>query len=106
MTGHEQVIFALVRVRITHESAASADRSKLLVPSGDQLVRINLVARVPDQPIATEVKNEVQCDDQFNYAEVAGEVGRPNAQHPNQLVANLLGKGLEFGPAQALKVGG
>ena len=52
VAGHEQVVRAFLRVRVTHQAALGANRVKLPVPPGDQLVRINLVAGVPNQPIA------------------------------------------------------
>ena len=48
---HEQVVFALLRVGVAHQAALGADRVELRIAAGDQLVRIDLVARVPDQPV-------------------------------------------------------
>jgi hypothetical protein len=43
-------------------------------PAGEHLVRVGLVADVPDQPVLRRVEDVVQGDGQFHRAEVGGEM--------------------------------
>ena len=80
MASHEQVINALVRVWVTHQSASGADRFETFVAPGDQFVRIDLVAGVPDQSIGSKIKLAVQCQAEFHHAQIGREVGRPGRE--------------------------
>ena len=53
--------------------------SNSVVAAGDELVRVDLVAGVPDEPVLAEVEGQVQGQAQLDDAEVAGEVGRADA---------------------------
>ena len=86
---HEQVVGALGRIGITHQAAFGANRAELVIAAGDQLVRIDLMPGVPDQPIVAEVEHAVQGQAQFDDAQVRGEVGRPRAQQVAQHVADF-----------------
>ncbi len=90
MPRHEQVKFAFMRIRVTHQAAARTDRAEFLESAGDELVRINLVARVPDEAIALKVVGEMQSKAKFYDAEVAGKVGWAKAEDANEFVAHLL----------------
>ena len=92
VAGHEQVVSALVGIGITHEAAARADGVEIRIAARDQLVRINLVAGVPDEAVLAEIEGQVQGQAQLDDAQVAGEVSGANAQHAHQLVAHLLGQ--------------
>ena len=76
MAGHEQVVGAFVRIGIAHQAAVGADRGKLAVAAGDQLVRIDLMAGVPDQPVAAEVERRVQGQAELDDAQVRSKMGR------------------------------
>ena len=60
VAGHEQVVRALVGIGVTHQAAARANRFELRIAAGDQFVRIDLMARIPDEAVAAEVESEVQ----------------------------------------------
>ena len=89
---HEQVVLALRRVGVAHEAPLGADAVELLVPAGDQLVRIDLVAGIPDEPILAEVVDEVQCQAQLDDAEVGSEVRGPDREDADELVSISCGK--------------
>ncbi len=80
VAGHEQVVVAFVRVGVAHQAPLGAHRAELVVAAGDQLVRIDLVAGVPDQPVAAEVERGVQRQAKLDHAQVRGEVGRAVAR--------------------------
>ena len=52
-----------------------------------------------------EVEGQVQGQAQLDDAEVAGEVGRADAQDADQLVAHLLGELEQLGVGQLVQVG-
>ena len=70
MAGHEQVVGRFVRVGEAHEAALGADRVEAVVAAGDELVRVDLVAGVPDEPVLGEVEGQVQGQAQLDDAEV------------------------------------
>ena len=96
MSRHEQIVRALRRIGVTHEAPFGADRAELVIPPGHQLVRIDLMPRVPDQPIVAEIEHAVQGQAQFHHAEIRGEVGRPGAQQVAQHVADFVGQLLQL----------
>ena len=62
------------------------------------------MAGVPDEPVAAEVEGQVQGQAQLDDAEVAGEVGRADAEHAHQFVAHLLGELLQLRVGQRVQV--
>ena len=48
------------------------------------------MAGVPDEAVPAEIEGQVQGQAQFDDAEIAGEVGRANAQDAHQFVAHFL----------------
>ena len=97
MAGHEQVVFALLRVGVAHQAPLGAHGAELVVAPRDELVRIDLVACVPDEAVAAEVERRVQRQAQFNHAQVRGKVGRA--------VRNQIAKDLAHFTGQLLKLG-
>ena len=90
MAGHEQVEGALVRVWVAHQPALGADRGELLETARDELVRIDLMPRVPNQAVAGKVVGEMEGQAEFHHAQVAREMSGPDAENANQFVADLL----------------
>ena len=89
VTGHEQVVVAFRGIGVAHQAPFGANRCKIPESARDELVRINLVAGVPDQAISGEIEHLMQGDAQLDHAEIAGEVGRPVGHHVAQGLANL-----------------
>ena len=85
VAGHEQVERAFGRVGVTHQAPLGPDRVQPVGAAGDQLVGIDLVARVPDQAVAGEVEGQMQGQAELDDAQVAGEVSRAAADHVDQL---------------------
>ena len=74
MRGAEGVVLALVAARKARDAAELAQRRHPLAPAGQDLVRIGLVADVPDQAVVRRVEDVVQRDRQLDRAEVRREV--------------------------------
>ena len=68
MRGAERVVVALGALGETREAAALAQGADAVAPAGEDLVRIGLVADVPDQPVARGVEDPVQGDGQLDDA--------------------------------------
>ncbi len=63
-----------VRVGKRREAAVLLDGVQLLAPPGQHLVRIGLVADVPDDAVVRRVEDVVQGDGQLDRAESGREV--------------------------------
>ena len=103
MAGHEQVVGAFLRIGVAHQAAPGADRAKLGEAAGDQFVGIDLVARVPDQPVAAEVEDPMKGEAELDHAEVGGEVGGAGGGHlaegPPHLTGQVFRAARRRGPA-------
>ena len=60
--------------------------------------------RVPDQPIAREIEDAVQCQAQFDDAQIRSEMGRPRAQQIAQHLANLFRQLIQFGDRHVVQL--
>ena len=73
MRGAERVVFALGALGEAGKAAALAQRADAVAPAGQDLVRIGLMADVPDQPVLGRVEHVVQRDRQLDHAETGAE---------------------------------
>ena len=74
MRGAEAVVFALGALGETGETAAHAQRTDTVAPAGQDLVRIGLMADVPDDAVVGRVEHVVQRAGQFHDAEPGAEM--------------------------------
>ncbi len=70
----ERVVFAFRALGEAGQAAALAQRPDAVAAAGDDLVRIGLVAHVPDQAVARRVENIVQGDGELDHAQSRPEV--------------------------------
>ena len=103
---HEQVVRALARAGVAHQAALGADCVELAVAARDQLVGIDLVSRVPQQPVARKVERGVQGDRQFHDAQIRGEVCAARRDQIAQHVPDLGCQFLQLGQAEVLDIPG
>ena len=93
MRSTEAVVFAFGALGEARESTALPQRADLVAPRGQNLVRIGLMAYIPDQPVARRVEYVVQRDGQFDDAEAGPEVAAGDRDGIDgfgaQLVRNL-----------------
>ena len=105
MRRAERVVLALGALGEAGESAALAQRADAVAPPGQDLVRIGLMADVPDEPVARRVEHLVQRDRQLDDAEPGAEMPAGDRDRIDRLRAQLVGElgQLLFGkPAQIL----
>ena len=105
MGGAEGVVLALVAAREAGDAAELAQRAHALAPAGQDLVRIGLVADVPDDPVARRVEHVVQRDRQLDRAEVGRQVAAGLGDALQHELAQLRGQQLEFGAREPAQVG-
>ena len=74
MRGAEGVVLALGAAGVAGDTALRTQRLEPLVAPGEQLVRVALVADVPDQLVAGRVEDAVQREGQLDHAEVRRQV--------------------------------
>ena len=74
VAGAVAVVLTLGAQRETVEAAGLADGAQALAAPGQDLVGINLVADVPDEPVLRRVEDVVQCQGEFDYAKIGPKV--------------------------------
>lgn len=104
MACHEQIVRAFRRIGVAHQATLGADGMKLLVSSCDQLVWVNLVASVPDQPVEAEIVSQMESDTELNNAQVTGKMCWACREYAHQLVTDFLRQLLELRLVQTVKV--
>ena len=104
MTDAEGVVLALDPARKGGQAVLLAQGAHALAAAGEDLVRIGLVAHVPDQPVVRCVVDVVQGDGQFDHAEAGAEVPAGAADAVQQLLAQFVGKLFEFRLAQSAQL--
>jgi hypothetical protein len=92
MSGAERVVFALGALGEARQPAAHAQRADAVAPAGEDLVRIGLMADVPDQPVARRVEHVVQRNGQLDHAEPGAQVPAGDGNGRNRLLAQLVGE--------------
>ena len=65
---------------------------QLIAPAGEDLVRVGLVADVPEDLVARGLEHRVQRDRQLAGAEVGAEVPADLADRVDDVLAHLLGE--------------
>ena len=74
MRRAERIVFALGALGETGQPAALAQRADAVAAAGQDLVRIGLVADIPDQPVVRRVEDVMQRDRQLDHAETGAEM--------------------------------
>ncbi len=100
----EQVVVALFGVGVAHQAALGADRVELREAAGEQLVRINLMPGVPDQPIVQEVERLMQGQAELDHAKVRCEMGAAGRDEIAKHFAHLGREPLELWQRELLKI--
>ena len=104
MAGAHDVVLGLVDRAERREALVLADRRQLVAAAGQDLVRIGLVADVPEDLVARRVEQRVQRDGQLAGAEVGAEVAADLADRVDDVLADLLGDLHELVLGEAVEV--
>ena len=91
MRGAERVVFALGALGETGQPAALAQRADALAAAGEDLVRIGLMADVPDQPVGRRVEHVVQRHRELDDAEPGAEMAAGDRDGIDGFTAQFVG---------------
>ena len=105
VTGTECVVLAFDAARKTADAAQLLERGHRLAPAGEDLVRVGLVAHVPDDAVVRGVEHIVQRNRQLDRAQVGRQVAAGLAHRAQHEAAQFVGQALEFAARQATQVG-
>ena len=86
------VVFAFAARRKGCEAAILLDRVQPLAPAGQHLMRVGLMAHVPDQAVVRRVEDVMQGDRQLDRAEPCGKVTAARADAMDQELAQFPGQ--------------
>ena len=106
MGGSERVVFAFRALGETAQASALPQRSDPLAPTGQDLVRVGLVADVPDDAVGRRVENVMQRDRQFDHAEPGAEMTARHRDRADRFGAQFVGELSEIALFQLAQIGG
>src|SRR5690606_17378133 len=102
----EGVVLAFAAARESGQAVLLAQAGHALATAGEDLVRVGLVADIPDQAIVRRIENVMQRDGQLDDAEPGAEVPAGLADAEQQFLAQFVGELFEFRLAQATQLRG
>jgi len=94
--GPEGVVFALRSPREAREPALLAQGLEALIPSGEDLVDVGLVAGIPDEAVARSLEGVVQSDGELGHPKARSEVTSDLRDHIDMPLPNLSSEELEL----------
>ena len=89
MAGAERVIFALVALAESGQASALAQGADAVAPAGQDLVRIGLVADIPDELVLRRVEHLVERDGELHHAEAGAKMAAGHRDCIDGLLAEL-----------------
>jgi len=104
MRRAERIVLALGPFREARQPALLPQRADAVAAAGENLVRIGLMADVPDQPVVRRVEHVVQRDRQFDHAEPGSEMAAGLRHRVDHLGADFGGKPRQVGFGQLAQV--
>jgi len=90
MCGAEGVIIALGALGEAGQTAAAAQRPDTITTAGDDLVRIGLMADIPDQSVAWRVEHVVDGRCQFDNAKASAQMSAGYGNRGNGFLSQLI----------------
>ena len=106
MAGAHDVVLGLEDRAERRQAVVLADRRQRLATPGEDLVRVGLMADVPEHLVARRVEQAVQGDGQLAGAEVGAEVAADLADRVDDVGAHLLRDLLQLLVVELVQVGG
>ncbi len=106
MAGAHDVVLGLGNRAERGQALVLADRRQLLAAAGEDLVRVGLVADVPEHLVAGGVEQAVQGDGELAGAEVGAEVAADLADRVDDVGTHLLRDLRQLRVVELVQVGG
>ena len=104
MGRSECVVFAFRALGETAQASALPQRADPIAPSGQDLVRVGLVADVPDDAIGRRVEHVVERHRQFDDAEARAQMPAGHRDRADRLGAQFVGDLGEVASAQLAQI--
>ena len=104
--GAEGVELALDTARKAADAAVLAQTTHAVAATGEDFVRVGLVAHVPHQSVVRRVEHTVQRDGEFHRAQVGAQMAAGLGHAVQDVFTQLIGDLLELVARQAAQVGG
>ena len=83
------IVFALRPLGETRKAAALPDRPDAVAPAGEDLVRVGLMADIPDQPVVRRVEDIVERNRELDDAETGAEMAAGDRDGVDQFAVYL-----------------
>ena len=106
MRRAEGVVLAFAAPRKARQAAKLAQAVHAVAPPGQDLVRVSLVAHIPDQPVVRRVEDIVQGHGELDRAQVGAEVAAGARHAVEQIGAQLVRHAPQLWARHAPQVGG
>ena len=106
MRGAERVVLALGALGEAGQAAALTQRADAVAPPGEDLVRIGLVADVPDQLVVGRVEHVVQRHREFHDAEAGAEMAAGLGDGVDGLGTQFVGELAQLLGGKVLQIAG
>src|SRR3546814_7341597 len=106
MRRAERVVLALAALGETRQPAAGPERADTVAAPGDDLVRIALVADVPDDLVARRVEHIVERGRQFDDTESRSQMAARRPHRRNHFGVQFFGQLAEVFGLRLAEVGG
>ena len=106
MAGAERIVFALGAAGEAGQAVLLAQRADAVAAAGQDLVRIGLVADVPDQAIVRGIEDGMQRDGQLDDAEAGAQMAAGDRDGVDHFGAQFVGQLAQVLAGQGLQVGG
>jgi hypothetical protein len=88
------------------QTAALAERPNAIAPAGEDLVRIGLMAHVPDQPVVRCIENRVQRHGEFDDPKAGAQMSAGDRNRVHRLAAQLVRHLAKLVVAKLTEIGG
>ena len=105
MRRTERIIGAFRPSGIAAKAPFRPQRANPVAPPGQDLVRIALVAHIPDQLVARGVEHGMDCHRQFNHTKASAKVPTRHRNRSNRLGPQLARQLVQLAVAQGFQVG-
>ena len=104
MPGAERVVLAFGAAGEAREPVLLAQGADAVAAAGQHLVRIGLVANVPDQPVIGSIEHGMERHRQFDHAEPGAEMPAGHRNGVDDFGAQFAGKLAQVVARQRLEV--
>ena len=106
MRGAERIVIALGTLGEAGKATGGAQRADAVAPAGQDLVRIGLMADIPDQPVLRGIEDIVDRGGQLDDAETRAEVAAGHRHGVDGLLPQFIGDLPDLLDLQLAKIGG